>query len=286
MTLLYDLGKVGSMSARWIYTITLMLWLCLNVQARAASAIEHESIHSSNSNKKIEIYWSKPEGTGPWPVLVLIHPHQEWPHKVGAEIFVKNTSLTDWASKGFVTVAVSQPGYGLSDGPADFCGPKSQQAVIEVISYFRNMPISKKDQIFLYGGSRGAVIASIVAAKDPLLAGVVLKSGLYDLVDAYTRYPWYSSIKLSMIWEVGWNPQAQLKERSALFFADQIKTPLLIIHGTQDDRAGIEYAKSLADKVNGSGGNAELITLESEHIIPMEQIKTSMESFFKKILHR
>ena len=41
-------------------------------------------------NEAVEYLWSQPPGNGPWPVLVLIHPHQEWPNKIGAEIFEKN----------------------------------------------------------------------------------------------------------------------------------------------------------------------------------------------------
>lgn len=83
------------------------------------------------------------------------------------------------------------------------------------------MDIVKKDSIFVYGGSRGAVIAAMVATKDSRIAGFILRSGLYDFVDAYEKYPWYSSIKLAMIWEIGWNRPDALKERSALYFADQ-----------------------------------------------------------------
>jgi len=252
--------------------------------ANAAPLVQREVLVDSRASKKIELVWSKPDGTGPWPTLLFVHPHQEWPNKIGAEIFLKNKTIEYWVSKGFVTAAVSQPGYGKSDGPADFCGPESQAAVIESIRFLQKQPSVKRSAVFLYGGSRGATVAGIVAAKEPHMAGVILKSGLYDFVDAYQMYPWYSAIKLSMIWEIGWNQVEALRERSLLSYADHFKVPALIIHGSSDDRASIDYASSFVQKVNAAGGNAEFLSLESEHIIPMEKVKAHMDDFLKKHL--
>lgn len=247
-------------------------------------SINHEFISSKNSNKKIELFWSKPEAVGKYPVLIMIHPHQTWPDKIGAEVFVKNGSLQRWTEKGFLTVAVSQPGYGSSEGSSDFCGADSQQAVIETLNHFKSLDFANKDKIFLYGGSRGAVVASMVGVQYPGLAGIILKSGLYDLVHANELYEWYNPIKLTMILEIGWPSVEKLKLRSSFYSADKIKAPLLVIHGTDDDRASIENAKALVDKVNSTGGNAELRPIISEHIIPMSVVEPYMDEFFKKVL--
>lgn len=258
------------------------LFLIGTVSAHAAPS--HEFIKSSVTKEKIEIFWTKPESNGPWPVLLLVHPHQEWPNKIGAEMFVKNGSLDYWSSKGFLTVAVSQPGYGQSEGAADFCGPRSQAAVIQAIHHFKEMPNIRKNAFFLYGGSRGAVIAGLLASKGIDLAGIMLKSGLYDFVDTYHNLPWYSGLKLTMIWEIGWNNETELKARSALHSADKIKTPLLIIHGENDDKASIVQAENFAKKVRAAGGKVEFVRLHSEHVIPMQKIKSDMEYFMRQLL--
>lgn len=41
----------------------------------------------------------------------------------GGESYVKVGRLGMMAARGYVAAAVSQPGYGNSDGPPDFCGP-------------------------------------------------------------------------------------------------------------------------------------------------------------------
>lgn len=251
----------------------------------ALAKINHEFIPSTKTNEKIEIYWSKPSTDNvKHPFLLMVHPHQSWPNKIGAEVFVKNDLLVKWTAKGFVVAAVSQPGYGKLEGSPDFCGEKSQQVVIDALNHFKNLDFIDNHKMFLYGGSRGAVVSSIVATQYSDLAGVILKSGVYDLVKASESYSWFNPIKLTMLWEIGSLVEEQLKSRSAFYFADRIKTPLLMIHGTKDDRADIESAKLFANKVNSSGGNAELISVESEHIIPMPMIEPYMDVFFKKVM--
>ncbi len=268
---------------KWASILLFLISTIIGFYAHADTSVARDRITTS-SNDRVEYLWSQPEGKGPWPVLVLIHPHQEWPNKIGAEIFVRNNSLSYWTQKGFVTVAVSQPGYGESQGPADYCGPKSQMAVMSVIEHFRQLPFTLKNKFFLYGGSRGAVVASMIATKDPLLAGVILKSGVYDLSSAYKSYPWYSLIKLSIIWEIGFFDDVKMNERSAVNYTSQIRAPLLIIHGSADDRASISDAEFFTNKVRSSGGSADLKIINSEHIIPMEKIQTDMESFMRRYL--
>jgi hypothetical protein len=69
------------------------------------------------------------------------------------------------------------------------------------LQHLRSLPTVKKDKIFLYGGSRGPVIASVLSTQDSQLAGVILKSGVYDMGAAYRSYSWFNLIKLKMIWE-------------------------------------------------------------------------------------
>jgi dipeptidyl aminopeptidase/acylaminoacyl peptidase len=258
--------------------------LCLFFFGFSANAVElhQDFLKAPGSENKIEYFWRQPVGKGPWPVLLMIHPHQEGKEKIGGKMFVDLGSLDSWSKKGWLTVAISQPGYGGSDGKPDFCGPDTQLAIHLVLDKIRQRRDVNKDKIFLYGGSRGAVVAAMVATQDDKLAGVILKSGLYDFVDWFHHASWFSAVKYDFIWEVGWPSEAALRARSAFYSAENIKAPLLIIHGTRDDRAPMAYALALAEKVQASGGNAEVHTFDSEHIVPQEKIQGLMEGFLAK----
>ena len=140
--------------------------------------------HRQNLSKKIEVFWTKPGEPGPWPAILFIHGHQEQVRN-GGEAFVRPGRLGIMASRGYVAAALSQPGYGNSDGPPDFCGPFTQEAVLVAIDFLRNQPSVNPNKVALYGYSRGAIVASMVATKDPKLAAVVLGAG------AYNFFSWY-----------------------------------------------------------------------------------------------
>ena len=128
---------------------------------------------SQDNNKKVELFWTRPGGSGPYPTVLLVHGHQEQVRN-GGEAFVKTGRLGILASRGYVAASLSQPGYGNSAGPADYCGPITQDAVLVGLDFLRKQSFVAANKVAIYGYSRGAVVASMVATKDPTLAAVVL----------------------------------------------------------------------------------------------------------------
>jgi pimeloyl-ACP methyl ester carboxylesterase len=136
--------------------------------------------HPDDPAKKVEYFLEKPKSDGPWPTVVLLHGHQEWP-RAGGKDFLKWGALGEFADRGYLAVAISQPGYGGSTEPADFCGPFTQHAVAAVIAKLHANGYVKDHSVVIQGVSRGALVAGMVAAHDPSIRGIVLISGLYDL---------------------------------------------------------------------------------------------------------
>jgi len=234
--------------------------------------------HPLDKSKRIEIYWLKPAGVGPWPLVIEIHGHQE-PERPGA------ANGFGWFEKmakaGYIGAGVSQPGYGRSDGPPDYCGPFTQAAVQEVIKYFRAMPIVRSDKVALYGMSRGAVVASMVATKEQSLAAVVLNVGVYDMKTSYEKFLKSKDtvdIAENIKREAGTSDAAFL-ERSALKHVDQIKTPALIM--TDSAR----QAELLAEELNKHGVPAKFKKfLGFGHFIPNKLRNTEIDPFLKRYL--
>src|SRR6185436_19879508 len=81
--------------------------------------------------------------------------------------------------------AVSQPGYGNSEGRPDFCGPFTQQAALTALAFLRGQPFVARERVALFGYSRGAIVAGMVAAQDRELAAVILGAGAYDFFSWY-----------------------------------------------------------------------------------------------------
>ena len=77
---------------------------------KAARALSLSLAHPDDSAKRVEYFLEKPSSVGPWPTVVFLHGHQEWPRE-GAYDFVKWGVLDQFAKRGYLAVAVSQPGY-------------------------------------------------------------------------------------------------------------------------------------------------------------------------------
>ena len=237
--------------------------------------------HSKDDNKKIEIFWTKPAGDGPYPAVLLIHGHQEQVRN-GGEAFVKTGRLGILAKQGYVAASLSQPGYGNSDGPPDYCGPFTQDAALVALDFLRKQPFVNPNKLALYGYSRGAIVAGMVAARDPKIAAVVLGAGAYDFVS------WYPTplrvIDANIRQEAGTSADA-FRARSAIYHVDKIKSPVLLLHGTQDERIPVRQAEIFFDKLKASGVRVEMkIFPKARHSIPIDEQYREIYPFLAEFL--
>jgi dipeptidyl aminopeptidase/acylaminoacyl peptidase len=233
------------------------------------------------------MYWvapqAQPPGHAPRPAIVLVHGHQMG-ERPGARLYVDSPLFTELPAAGYVVAAVSQPGYGRSDGPPDFCGPVSQEAVRTAVEAVRALPEVRHAGVVLYGHSRGAVTASMVALLDPDLAGVVLGGGVYDMATAYEELPEDSGIRANIDAETGGTAPAFV-QRSALLAEGVSTVPTLILHGEVDQVAPVAGARRLAERLRGAGTPVELVIFpELGHRLPWEEKKPAVLRFLARLL--
>ncbi|GGC64665.1 S9 family peptidase [Undibacterium terreum] len=118
--------------------------------------------------------------------------------------------------------------------------------------------VADPDRIGVTGHSHGALMTANLVTHSKLFKAGVATSGSYNK----TLTPFGFQSERRSVWEA---PDVYQKV-STFFFADQIKTPLLIVHGTDDANPGTTPLQSskLFEAIRGNGGTTRLVLLPHE----------------------
>lgn len=257
---------------------------CSSFSSGKNSNLEQKFLLNTDG-KKIETYTAFPSAPPPWPVLVVLHGHQENP-SLGVKDLVAQQAA-QWNPQGVMVIGMSQPGYGESEGPGDFAGLRSQDALEQVLDGLRAMKNVHAKKIVLYGINRGAALGATVLARDSDLRAAVLVSGFYDLESILPK--WNLSKQGDTIlgnWmeETRGTPKEISLPRSALK-QNPIRVPFLAIHGELDPLCDVGQARALVERSRRLGVPAELIVrAEFAHHIPAWMRDSLAKDFLTKYL--
>lgn len=120
------------------------------------------------------------------------------------------------------------------------------------------MGVVDRDRIGIFGHSYGAFMTANLLAHSKLFRAGVAESGAYNR----TLTPFGFQSERRTFWEA---PDVYTR-MSPFWFADKIKTPLLLVHGEADDNTGTFPIQSerLYAAVRGNGGTVRLVMLPAE----------------------
>jgi len=243
--------------------------------------INKEIVHPEVPSKKVEFFILRKTTLKKYPVIIFVHGHQQ-PERLGAKAAVDDGTLAFFAKQGYLAVAISQPGYGNSEGVSDYAGSYSQKAVMGVINYLLSSYSDYVDpeKIVLYGVSKGAILVGMVATQEPRLAGVILDSGFYDLSAVQDERTLMNINKETD------GKQEELKKRSVIFSADLIKMPSLIMHGYEDKRAPVKSAIEFYEALMNAGSPSTLVVFPVGHHTPKKERDSLINLFLEKVFSK
>jgi dipeptidyl aminopeptidase/acylaminoacyl peptidase len=186
------------------------------------------------------------------------------------------------AGEGFVGLAVTQPGFGRSEGPADYVGPRTVRALEEGLDRLKKDARVDASRIGLYGFSRGGMAAALIAVRRDDLKAAVFGAGIYDFQRAHDEVP-IEAIRKNMEIETGMTREA-VEVRSAVLRMDALRCPVLILHGDADRNVPVSQALLLQERLKALGKDFEIrIFPGRDHGIGPE-VATETVAFFKKRL--
>ena len=179
--------------------------------------------------------------TKPIPFVVLVHGGPQSRDDWGF-----NNQVQWLANRGY---GVLQMNYRISTGlgkelirKGEYGGPAIED-LVDGAKWLLKNKFSTKDKIAIMGGSYGgyATLAALTFHPDVFACGIdiVGRSNLTDYIQNIPDY-WQNFLP-SLLKMLGADPRTEegkkyLRSKSPLFFADQIKVPLLILHGKNDPR--------------------------------------------------
>lgn len=189
------------------------------------------------------------------------------------------------AREGFACVAVTQRGFGRSAGKPDFVGPKTVAALEVGFRKFRKEPYVDASRMGLFGYSRGAMAASLLAVrlKGEGLRAAVFAAGIYDFKKAHDDIK-ITGIRENMEQEAGLSDAAVADRTSVTKMAD-LACPVLLLHGEKDENAPVSQAYLLRDRLTALRKDFELKTFpDRDHDLGRQNLNEVTTSFLKRRL--
>lgn len=241
-----------------------------------ASGLVIERAGFENGGATVEAVVTRPSGEGRHPALLLIPGHAR-------TAFDMLPQAIRFARAGFATMAVSQPGYGGSTGPADFVGPRTFAALEAAAGRLAAAPYADPARLGVYGYSRGALAAAQLATRTDFFKASVLGGGIYDFRAAYDQVQ-IEGIKANMAAEAGLGADA-VRFRSPIEDVKGLDGPVLIVHGAEDANAPPAQATALAERLRREGVEHELVIVPGKgHALGMDDVVTPAAAFFARHL--
>lgn len=218
--------------------------------------------------REIPAYWFKPEGDGPFPVLVDIHGGPESQRTLNyspsGPVIQYLTSL----GMGVLSLNVrGSTGYGKSYSHLDDKGLRldSVADVAHAVEWLKTRDDVDADRLAVYGRSYGGfmTLASLVFYPDLWAAGVDVV-GIANFVSFLERTgPWRRKHRESEYGELE-NDREMLKQISPLTHIDNIQVPLMVCHGRNDPRVPLFEAEQVVEAVRGKGLDVVLRVYDDE----------------------
>ncbi|MBQ3265845.1 MAG: S9 family peptidase [Ruminococcus sp.] len=160
-----------------------------------------------------------------------------------------DTTAQFCAASGRIVIA-SQ--YREADGALgyDQFGGDDLHDVIKLIDICENhFSFVDMDDFCVFGASRGGMMTYMAARQDDRIKLIISLSGVSDLFNSYESR---EDMKRVLEETIGCTPEenpAEYEKRSAVYWADEINIPVLIIHSKLDQQVPFEQAEEMVEKL-------------------------------------
>lgn len=152
-------------------------------------------------------------------------------------------------------VAASEYRGGFESEGEDEWGGGDVRDVVHLKEIVDKLPMVQPGKIVVAGHSRGGMMTYMLAAGQPWVKKVIVLGGTADIADSAKERPDMAAI----FQESFGGSEEEMHKRSATHFYQEIPKdlPILIVHGSGDDRVSVNEARKLRELLVESGHNVE-----------------------------
>lgn len=173
-----------------------------------------------------------------YPVLVYYYElFSQRLHEFNEPAVNHRPSFPLYASNGYV---VFLPDVRFEVGRPGFSATK---AVVPGVQHLIDMGLADPDRIALHGHSWSGYQTAFVVTQTNIFKTAIAGAPVSNMTSAYSGIRWGSGLARQFQYEKGqsrlsgslWEARDEYIDNSPVFFADRIQTPMLILHGDEDD---------------------------------------------------
>lgn len=229
---------------------------------RAYEGFECRRIQYLSDDLKVVGFLWKPKGTEGKKLPLIIY------NRGGNREFGKLTPWTQrgfysFVSNGFVVIASQYRGNDGGEGREEFGGADVRD-VLNLIPLARSLGYADMNNVFLLGWSRGGMMTALALKSGIPVNAAAIGGGPGDLVATTQDRPAFIEMWKEMMPGFDTRRDELLRERSAIYWADRINVPLLLMHGGADWRVDPGETLALAQKLQALGKTYELIVYAND----------------------
>ena len=177
-----------------------------------------------------------------------------------------------------ICVATNYRGCGSSQG-TDAFGGDDVHDVIHLIDLCQKLDYVDTNQINMLGVSRGGMMTYETLREDKRIHKAVVVAGVADCSMSYEERSDMQPLLKELIGGTPKQLPEEYEKRSAVAWADQINTPLLIFHTTGDDKVSVKQADKLVEQLKKYQKDYEYVTFDSH--VHGDLRKTDVEKIHK-----